>query len=129
MWQPLGKVSAGGTRRRVVSSPGFMPAGRFAGSCAAFATAKISRRRSVPGTLNTPSAKRTSCAETSRRCAASLPIFTLRLFLPTEHPVRGVDIGRHAVLAAPDRVFGHFHFLLDIVERLALLHRLVDPFQ
>src|SRR5262245_30176928 len=33
--------------------------------------AKTSRRRSVPGTLNSPSAKRASCAETSRRCAAS----------------------------------------------------------
>jgi hypothetical protein len=55
-----------------------MSAGSFAGSRAAFATAKISGRRSVPGTLNTPSAKRTSCAETSRRCAASCVLSHIR---------------------------------------------------
>src|SRR5437016_2944514 len=46
---------------------------------------------------------------------------------PGYGPVGCLDIGREAVLAAPARVLGHSHFLLDIVERLACLHRRTDP--
>ena len=49
-----------------------MPAGSFAGSRAAFATSKRSRRRSVPGTLNTPSAKTTSCADDFQKVRGEL---------------------------------------------------------
>jgi hypothetical protein len=73
--------------------------------------------------------------DTSARCPQSAipPIATtpvirqnetsrwiILLLLCGDHPIGGIDVGWHAILASPARVLGHFYFFHDVVERLAL---------
>src|SRR5262249_14956550 len=50
------------------------------------------------------------------------PEWFVSLLLCGDHPVSGIDVGWHAILASPARVLGHFYFFHDVVERLALFH-------
>src|SRR5215510_938779 len=44
-----------------------------------------------------------------------------QLLLPNYGLVSCLDVGRETILAAPVRILGHLHFLLDVIERLARL--------
>ena len=76
-WQPLGQVALDGTNVPVSYRPGSIPAGRRGGWNAARATSSSATARSVPTTLNLPSANFTSpSAASSRRAAIFWPLAT-----------------------------------------------------